>query len=214
MDLANSFLNSSEFQARYGNNLTNNAFVSQIYTNVLGRAPDASGLAYWTGNLDTGTSSRAVTLAAISESPENVARTAGSVASGLWVESETAASVARLYDTTFARLPDASGLQYWLKSIAAGTDTISTVAAHFVVSPEFVAKYGTLDNMGFVKALYTNTLHRPGDGTGVAYWVNSLAQGATRANIVLNFSESLEHQTNTAENVISNNPANYGVRVQ
>jgi hypothetical protein len=44
------FANSAEFNARYGANATttaNSALVGLLYENVLGRQPDAAGLAYW-----------------------------------------------------------------------------------------------------------------------------------------------------------------------
>jgi len=212
--LANSFLTSAEFTARFGTGLTSSNFVNQIYHNVLGRAPDSTGLAFWASGIDTGARTTAQTLAAISESAENVNGTAPSVAAGLWVASETAASVARLFDTTFSRKPDVSGLQYWTNGIDNGTTTLNTMSAFFAASPEFTAKYGTLDNMGFVSATYANTLHRAGDSTGLAYWTNSLNQGASRASVLIGFSESAEHKASTMPGIISSVPSQYGISTQ
>ena len=41
-----------------------------VYQNVLGRSPDASGLAYWRGQLDSGASTRGQVMTGFSESPE------------------------------------------------------------------------------------------------------------------------------------------------
>lgn len=46
LSIAAGFTNSAEFQAKYGN-LTDAQFVTQLYANVLDRAPDAAGLASW-----------------------------------------------------------------------------------------------------------------------------------------------------------------------
>ena len=48
--LSTTFANSAEFNTRYGANATtigDTALVSALYENVLGRTPDATGLAYW-----------------------------------------------------------------------------------------------------------------------------------------------------------------------
>jgi serralysin len=50
---------------------------------VLHRAPDAGGLAYHTGNLDSGGNSRAQVLVGFSESPENQAALIGVIQGGM-----------------------------------------------------------------------------------------------------------------------------------
>ena len=209
--LADSFLASNEFTARFGADLSHSTFVTQIYQNVLGRAPDAGGLQYWTSSLDTGGRTMAQTLASISESAENINATAPSVTAGLWVANETAGSVARLFDSAFGRKPDASGLQFWTQRVSSGTSTLTGMAAFFAASAEFVSKYGALDNGGFVAATYSNSLHRVADSAGAAYWKNSLDQGNSRATVLLGFSESAEHKSLTMMNVISNVSSQYGI---
>ena len=86
-------------------------------------------------------------------------------------------------------------------------------AQAFVGSPEFVAQYGALNNADFVNALYVNTLHRGADAAGSAYWVGVLNGGTSRGSVVTSFSESAEHQSNTAGNILSNDPASYGIRL-
>ena len=73
-EIENAFGASAEFQARYSG-LTNTAFVTEVYNNVLGRGPDSEGLTYWTGLLDTGDSTRTEVVGFISASDEFVART-------------------------------------------------------------------------------------------------------------------------------------------
>jgi hypothetical protein len=52
-DLAYQFAQGTEFQNRYGN-LSHGEFVDLAYANVLCRAPDGEGRAYWTGLLTSG----------------------------------------------------------------------------------------------------------------------------------------------------------------
>jgi hypothetical protein len=60
VQVANAFANSAEAQATYPFLVTPNvtdptSFVTQVYQNVLNRAPDAPGLAFWVGQLQAGT---------------------------------------------------------------------------------------------------------------------------------------------------------------
>ena len=56
--LADFFTASPEFAATYGA-LDNTQFVTLLYSNVLGRAPDPAGLAGWVALLDAGLHARA-----------------------------------------------------------------------------------------------------------------------------------------------------------
>jgi citrate synthase len=50
--VASGFIASNEFKTLYGANPTNYQFVTKLYSNVLGRAPDAGGFNYWVGLLN------------------------------------------------------------------------------------------------------------------------------------------------------------------
>ncbi len=65
---ADFFAASPEFIARYGA-LSNTEFVRLVYQNVLGRSPDAAGLAYWQSQLASGMS-RGTMMVGFSESAE------------------------------------------------------------------------------------------------------------------------------------------------
>ena len=81
-DLAHGFVASAEFQARYGTLSTTN-FVTQLYNNVLGRGPDADGLAAWVGAIDQRGASREVVLYGFSESAENISYSLGLIGQGM-----------------------------------------------------------------------------------------------------------------------------------
>jgi hypothetical protein len=197
---AGGFVASAEFQGTYGG-LDNTGFVTLLYNNVLHRAPDAGGLAYWVSLLDTGQDTRAQIVIGFSESAEDINDLAAPVHQGLWVQDGAAAEVARLYDTAFSRLPDVTGLNYWTHAIETGT-TLLQVAQGFIASAEFQADYGTPDNTGFVTLLYNNVLHRAPDAGGLAYWVSLLNTNQdTRAQVVVGFSESNEHIADMAPHI-------------
>ena len=197
--VANGFVNSQEFQATYGS-LSNTDFVTLLYHNVLHRAPDASGLSNWVGYLNSGAETRAQVVLGFSESQEDIANLSAPVQQGLWIEDTAAAQAARLYDTVFGRLPDAGGLVNWTHSLEGGM-TLQTAAADFVASQEFQSKYGSLDNNAFLTLLYQNVLHRAPDASGMSNWLATLAAGHSRAEVVLDFSESQEHVADTAPHI-------------
>lgn len=70
--LAGNFIASPEFQQHYGG-VSDADFVGLLYHNVLDRAPDAGGLAYYLDLLGRGVCTRANVLVCFSESPENQA---------------------------------------------------------------------------------------------------------------------------------------------
>ncbi len=106
-----------------------------------------------------------------------------------------------LYQAVFNRLPDASGLGFWINALDTGTSLID-VTNTFISSPEFVATYNALDTANFVRLLYVNILNRTAEPGGFAYWTGLLDTGATdRANVVLNFSASPEFQGNLATTI-------------
>jgi hypothetical protein len=71
-DLARGFTESTEFKTRYGPNLSNEVFVTLLYNNVLGRAPDQAGLNAWVGAIEQRGATREVVLHGFSESTENI----------------------------------------------------------------------------------------------------------------------------------------------
>ncbi|MFC0406608.1 SdrD B-like domain-containing protein [Roseomonas elaeocarpi] len=208
-DLADTFLTSPEFQARYGNP-SNQDFVQLLYENVLGREPDAGGAAYFNAALAAG-ASRSSVLLTFSESAENKAASLAEHPGGIWDLDENAATTARLYDTVLQRLPDVSGLSFWTTQLDAGTQTASGVANAFVSSPEFQATYGTLSNEQLVSAIYLNALDRPVDAAGLQYWTGQLDNGLARSDFVLQISESPEHQTLTQANIMNETPSQFGI---
>ena len=105
----------------------------------------------------------------------------------------TAGQAFRLYQAAFNRSPDQGGLGFQVKSLDKGA-SLSQVAASFITSAEFQKTYGALDNTAFATQLYQNVLHRAPDAGGLAYHVDNLARGVSRADVLVVFSESAENQ--------------------
>ncbi len=71
--VSQSFLASPEFKERYGENITHETYVQNLYLNVLNRELDQGGYDYWVGNLNNGIEQRHEVLLGFSEAGENKA---------------------------------------------------------------------------------------------------------------------------------------------
>lgn len=69
--VAEEFMGSGEFIGRYGFNPTNAQFLTNLYYNVLHRAPEQAGYDWWLGQLNSGNYTKAQALTSFSESDEN-----------------------------------------------------------------------------------------------------------------------------------------------
>ena len=133
-----------------------------------------------------------------------------------FIENSDNSNIARLYSAAFDRVPDAKGLFFWEDVYAnnvsptakaagyyvalAQTDDGSgvSIADGFMQSSEFINRYGTQTNTGFVDALYLNVLGRLPDQAGLNFWTDQLSHGTTRAVVLVGFAESPENVAKTA----------------
>lgn len=117
------FAKSSEFLRTYGP-LSNQEFVELVYHNVLGRDPDAAGLASWTAKLDKKVKNRGQVMVGFSESNEFKRRT------------NDLAFLINLYTGMVQRMPTAAeAAQADLMASETGSDLIIRT---IYTSPEYV----------------------------------------------------------------------------
>ncbi|WP_299023482.1 DUF4214 domain-containing protein [uncultured Sulfitobacter sp.] len=195
-EIANGFILSKEFQNTYGA-LEDGAFVDLLYQNVLGRAADAAGRAGWLEQIAGGTERRDVVLG-FSQSAEFKQETlaaAGEFQSPLYL-GDVQDDIYRIYRATLDRDPDLAGFTGWMDALQSGSTVLDAVGG-FVNSAEFQATYGALDDAAFVGLLYQNVLNRAADAAGQAGWLDAIANGSTREDVVLGFSNSREFQLGT-----------------
>ena len=126
----NLFLASAEFQNTYGS-LSNSDFVTLVYRNVLGRAPDPGGFANWLGQLNGGQLSRGDVMGAFVNGPEfdNIVR--------------SRAYANLLYMGFLRRTPDPAGLTYWT-GILAAANPLSGAIYGFINGPEYLNRLASL----------------------------------------------------------------------
>lgn len=108
----------------------------------------------------------------------------------------TPAQAYRIYRAAFDRAPDMAGLGFWIDALDRGASPVQ-MAQGFVQSAEFRSLYGSdPSNAEFVDRLYLNVLDRPGESAGRDFWIGALDRGASRADVLLQFSESTENINN------------------
>lgn len=106
------------------------------------------------------------------------------------------AAVAHLYEALLGRDADFGGLEYWFEQANNGV-SLDFIADSFLKSAEYTGD--TLSNEAFVASLYTQTLGRTGDTAGTTYWVVTLEDGATRAQVAAAFAEAAANHAENGE---------------
>ncbi len=126
-NIANFFAQSTEFTTAYGS-LSNGDFVTLVYNNVLGRAPDAGGLAYWKGQLDTNARTRGQVMLGFSESEEFRAAMAAEV------------FVTMTYMGMLRRAPEQGGFDFWVDYLEGGSSGLALIGG-FLGSTEYRLRF-------------------------------------------------------------------------
>ena len=187
-------------------NLSNEDSVKVLYQAMLGRDPDADGLAAWTAVLDQGYPFGSV-INGFCASNEFTALCnsygiqPGSVNVGPITpkpdddspRGKIEAFVKRCYQLILGREADAGGLQGWSDALESNTATAAQIIDGFVRSPEFINR--NLSDADSVDILYKTMLSREADEGGKAGWVQVLAQGNSYATVINGFCGSEEFAT-------------------
>jgi hypothetical protein len=152
----------------------NQLYVEAVYSDLLGRAPDASGLAFWSGQLDAG-AARSTLINLIDHSAEYF----GTI-------------IKPAYLQFLGRNADSGGIAYWVNQMINGLSD-EHLEAGFIGSSEFFNHSGGT-NKGWVDAMYQDLLGRQPDPSGEAFWTGQLAAGADRSSVAYGFAASKERE--------------------
>jgi hypothetical protein len=196
--LVHVLLSSQEFTNHFGQytQISNQAFVEDLYDTALHRAGDPQGEQVWTNALASGLSRDEVAYDFVF-SAEHESDLASAFNNGVFVPNGTGAAIARLFYALLDRPPDGGGLQFWENQAAHGT-SLQTIAQDFISSSEYQHRHGPQTDQQFVDALYQGALGRPADPGGEATWVLQLTHGAARGEVALGIAESPEAQAHLA----------------
>lgn len=155
------------------------SYVTKVYNDLFGRDPDPSGLATWTGLLQSGTPYAQVANA-ITASDEYRSRL-----------------ITATYQRYLERSPDPAGLAFWLNLMRSGWH-IEDMQAGFIASDEFYARGGG-NNRGWVTLLYRSVLDRNPASSEVDWWSAQIAAGMNRGAVARGFLYSTEHLTTVVD---------------
>ncbi|CAM3370909.1 Hemolysin-type calcium-binding repeat-containing protein [Asticcacaulis taihuensis] len=110
-----------------------------------------------------------------------------------------AAKVYRLYQGLLDRAPDGYGLTDYTNYIQLGEATLEDVASSIISSQEFVNRVGAnLSDWDFVVQLYATVQNRGATNAEIQSWVDTINNGASRAQVAIGFTESNEYVNNSA----------------
>jgi len=132
-------------------------YVTTAYLDLLGRAPTASRLAYWSSNLDHG-GSRTAFIANLTGSSTHVDHI-----------------ITGLYQTILGRSPSAASLSGWEQKVTTKKMTTAQVAVAFYATTEYFTHAGAGNTAGWVTSLYHHILGRAPSASSLAYWVGRTA---------------------------------------
>jgi hypothetical protein len=145
---------------------------TELYNNILERAPDPGGLAYWTTMLAKGTSYQTVLMSFL-DSDEFKATYPPP---NRYVEA--------LYRLVLGRVPDPQGLSGWVTSLDVVTPWI--VASGFLHSDEYAKR--------LAREQYQQFLRRQPSVAEVQPWVDAVKNGVGLQEIVVGFLSSDEYR--------------------
>lgn len=163
-------------------------FVRNLYHELLGRDPDASGQTFWLGFLAAGGPSAALAQQHVM------------VQDFLSSTEYRAHLVNCFYENFLHRAADPGGQQFFVGQLGAGVDP-RVVLGEIVGSTEYANLHGGASK-DFVDALYQDVLGRPADASGESYWTGQAGNPAVpRSAIVQAFVDSPE-----ADHLLLTNP--------
>lgn len=161
-------------------------YVVRQYLDLAGRWPTMNELNTWVGRFGSANPPSPATL------PAEL------IASPAW--QDLAPPIARLYSATFLRNPETTGFDFWTGAGRADRNLVD-IANFFATSPEFIARYGELDDTAYIDRIYLNVFGRPADSGGKTFWQTRLSAGLARGALLAQLSDSPEYRTLTASTV-------------
>jgi len=193
-DIAGGFVLGDEIRIK---KLSNVDFVTRMYRTFMDREPDEGGLKDWVNALDGGCSYGFVFNSFVaSQEFANICAEYG-METGSYTLTEPrdmnrnlTAFVSRMYTKALNRSYDVNGLNDWTNRYLTSAASISDISYGFIFSQEFINK--NLNDSDYVDTLYRTFFNREPDDGGKADWLDRIAKGATREDVLFGFVGSQE----------------------
>ena len=154
--LETNFISSTEYIQNHGG--TGQAWVIGMYQDLLGRNPDPSGLAFWTGRLASGSSAFSVALGFAASAEREGQRIAGD------------------YEIFLGRQLDPSGQAFWVNQFLNGARNEDVVAG-FLGSAEYYQNpnKGQSNRMAWIDSAFQDIYHRDPSASDLANWLSQMS---------------------------------------
>jgi hypothetical protein len=130
------------------------SFVTALYHDMMGRAPDQWGLDNWVGKLAGGGWDRRGVTRGFSTSAEYRMLT-----------------ITQAYQQVLNRAPDAGGMSTWMAELSSGRVRLDSLRLTLMASQEFYLRGGSSDT-AFVNNIYQAALGRNAASSEVDYWAD------------------------------------------
>ncbi len=160
-------------------------YVTALYNDVLGRAPDIAGITAWLNDINYAGYSLPQVAAGIVYSPEAATSSTSITQMGPSV------TITTLYNDLLFRAPTAAELTAGTAALKGGA-SIADVVNVLVTTPEFytdnttVGASGPANQTQYVTALYNDVLGRAPDIAGITGWLNAVNYGGSTLAKVAN----------------------------
>ena len=188
------FVLSPEYKA---NSLSNEGYVTALYNIIFNREPDEEGLNSWIGVIENGCTIKKILAGFVNSEEFNILCSDLKIARGTYNSDEIAdqnvkiaAFVARLYKICLERVYEQEGLNNWVNALVDRTMNGSSVVLGFFGSQEFENR--DLDDESFIAIAYRAIFGREPDPNGLRSWIDALAKGKTREDVLRGFLKSEE----------------------
>lgn len=191
--IAKEFILGAEFEMR---GLTNEQYVDVLYQTFFNRAADEGGRNLWSTILASGQSRAYVLSQFVNLDEFTMLCSSYGISRGVMLDNGTAVNpgipqfVSRLYEMVLGRNADATGLYNYVMALLVKAETAESVAKGFFGSAEYAMK--NTNDATYVSDLYNVFMNRAADADGLSFWVNTMAIGMSRNDVLSEFAKSAE----------------------
>ena len=164
--------------------------VTHIYKAAFDRRPDAGGLEFHTGRLESGQATKNDIAAEFTQSTEFQSR---------YANLDNNSYVSALYQNVLNRPGEDNGISFWVNNLATGTLGRDGVLKGFADSFENIQKSISFTGdreYGSAYRLYEAALNRTPETVGLKFWYDRLEGGESLSSVAQGFVDSNEFNTN------------------
>ena len=200
--VATSFLGSAEYTS-VPHATGAAAFITSLYASLLGRAPEAEGLAYWLSTPVQATGNAAI-VRSFADMPE--AKTRNAFATSKVFARDTAGTLLHnIYETALGREAELEGLAYWKSQLPFLSP--AGIAAQIAAQPETLSRHAGQSDTQYIADLIQTGFGRAPTQAELGTTLGRMNNGLTRAALMLEIAAHPETVARWTSNDMNEPPA-------